>query len=263
MTETSSIGAVLRATAIGGPTALLELGGVRLLTDPAFDPPGEYPRPGGYSLHKTAGPALAPAEVGPVDAVLLSHDHHDDNLDAAGRAYVAGARRVLTTVPGAGRLGGAALGLEPETTVALPRPDGSTLSLTAVHAQHGPDGTDHLTGPVLGFILAGDGVPSVYVSGDNASVAVVEAIAARHGPVDVAVLFTGAARVPAFDDILTLSGERAVAAARALEARAVVPIHCDGWAHFSEGVQDVEAAFAAAGMTERLAVAAPGASVVV
>ena len=27
--------------AVGGPTALLELGGLRILTDPTFDPPGE------------------------------------------------------------------------------------------------------------------------------------------------------------------------------------------------------------------------------
>jgi L-ascorbate metabolism protein UlaG (beta-lactamase superfamily) len=33
----------LRITYIGGPTALLEFGGLRLLTDPTFDPPaGEY-----------------------------------------------------------------------------------------------------------------------------------------------------------------------------------------------------------------------------
>ena len=27
---------------VGGPTVLLDWGGVRLLTDPGFDPPGEY-----------------------------------------------------------------------------------------------------------------------------------------------------------------------------------------------------------------------------
>jgi L-ascorbate metabolism protein UlaG (beta-lactamase superfamily) len=34
---------MLRVTYIGGPTALLQLGGLRLLTDPTFDPGGtEY-----------------------------------------------------------------------------------------------------------------------------------------------------------------------------------------------------------------------------
>jgi L-ascorbate metabolism protein UlaG (beta-lactamase superfamily) len=72
---------------IGGPTALLEIGGLRLLTDPAFDAPG--PVPGGHrTLTKTMGPALAAEEIGPVDGVLLSRDQHGDNLDRSGRALV-------------------------------------------------------------------------------------------------------------------------------------------------------------------------------
>jgi L-ascorbate metabolism protein UlaG (beta-lactamase superfamily) len=40
----------LQVTYIGGPTALLELGGLRLLTDPTFDPAGsEYRAPGGWA----------------------------------------------------------------------------------------------------------------------------------------------------------------------------------------------------------------------
>jgi L-ascorbate metabolism protein UlaG (beta-lactamase superfamily) len=34
-----------RITLIGGPTALIEVGGFRLLTDPTFDGPGEYRLP--------------------------------------------------------------------------------------------------------------------------------------------------------------------------------------------------------------------------
>jgi len=39
---------------LGGPTAILELGGVRMLTDPTFDPPGDYPI-GERVLTKTDG----------------------------------------------------------------------------------------------------------------------------------------------------------------------------------------------------------------
>jgi L-ascorbate metabolism protein UlaG (beta-lactamase superfamily) len=54
-------------TLIGGPTVLIETGGFRLLTDPTFDPPGEYKLPH-VTLKKTAAPALTiaqPSSSGP------------------------------------------------------------------------------------------------------------------------------------------------------------------------------------------------------
>ena len=85
---------------IGGPAVLLEIGGLRLQTDPAFDAPG--PVPGGdRTLTKTTGPAVAAEEIGPLDAVLLSHDQHGDNVDRSGRALLAPSGVVLTTPEGA------------------------------------------------------------------------------------------------------------------------------------------------------------------
>jgi L-ascorbate metabolism protein UlaG (beta-lactamase superfamily) len=102
-----------RLTHIGGPTVLIEAGGWRLLTDPTFDPPGQDYRFGwGTGSRKLTGPAMPASELGPIDAVLLSHDHHDDNLDAAGRALLPSAGTVITTAPGAKGLGGHARGLE-------------------------------------------------------------------------------------------------------------------------------------------------------
>ncbi len=76
-----------RITHIGGPTVLIEMGGWRLVTDPTLDSPGRrYTFGWGSSSRKLAGPAAAAADVGWVDAVLLSHHHQGDNLDiAAGR----------------------------------------------------------------------------------------------------------------------------------------------------------------------------------
>jgi L-ascorbate metabolism protein UlaG (beta-lactamase superfamily) len=82
----------------------LEACGFRLLTGPTFDPPGQY-HPPHTTLSKTARPALAPEAVGPIDAVLLSHDQHADNLDNSGLAFLPRAGRVLTTLAGAQRLG--------------------------------------------------------------------------------------------------------------------------------------------------------------
>jgi L-ascorbate metabolism protein UlaG (beta-lactamase superfamily) len=152
------------------------------------------------------------------------------------------------------RLGGPTVGLEPWADVDLPRPGGAGhVRVTAVPAQHGPDGTEHLTGPVTGFVLHGDGVPTVYVSGDNASLRVVAEIAERFPAVDVAILFGGRARTALLGDAdLTLGAAGILEAARLLKAGTVVPVHVDSWAHFTEGPEDVRAAFEAAGSAQLL-----------
>jgi L-ascorbate metabolism protein UlaG (beta-lactamase superfamily) len=61
---------------------------------------GEAPAP---EVDKLAGPSMSADEIGEVDAVLLSHDHHPDNLDVSGREYLPRAGQVLTTVAGAER----------------------------------------------------------------------------------------------------------------------------------------------------------------
>jgi L-ascorbate metabolism protein UlaG (beta-lactamase superfamily) len=242
----------LGITLSGGPTALLELGGVRLLTDPTFDAPGDHPV-GTRVLVKTEDSALTEDAVGVVDAVLLSHDQHPDNLDDRGRAYLASVPLTLITPSGAERLGGTARGLAPweETRV-------GPLTVTAVPALHGPEGAEQLTGDVTGFVLSGDGLPTVYVSGDNASVDLVREIAARFS-VDVAVLFAGAARTVLFDGApLTLTSANAVEAAKVLGAAKVVPLHFRGWQHFSEGPDVLRKEFEAAGLADRLVLLEPG-----
>lgn len=241
-----------RIEAFGGPTTLIEIGGLRLLTDPTFDAPGEYPI-GQRKLVKTAATATTPEELGPVDVVLLSHDQHPDNLDTSGRAYLATVPLVLTTASAVARLtGGNNRAVELWEHVELPRPDGSTLRITRVPAQHGPDGTEHLVGEVAGFVLSGERLPTVYVSGDNASLEVVRAIAERFPTIDVALLFAGAARTPLVDGLLTLNSADAAEAARILDAGTVVAVHCDSWAHFTEGHDELRKAFDAAGLGGRL-----------
>jgi L-ascorbate metabolism protein UlaG (beta-lactamase superfamily) len=245
---------VLAVTLTGGPTVLLELGALRLLVDPTFDPPGEYPLGGGRSLTKTAPAALTAEDVGPVDAVLLSHDQHPDNLDVAGRASLADAPLVLTTERAAERLGGTARALPTGETVSL-----GPLQVTGVRAEHGPPGAERLTGPVTGFVLHGSGLPTVYVSGDNASLTCVDEVAAAFPQIDVAVLFAGAARTALFDGApLTLTGEDVAEAVRRLDVPRVVVVHVDSWAHFSEDRDAVRGALAAAGLADRLVEAPPG-----
>jgi L-ascorbate metabolism protein UlaG (beta-lactamase superfamily) len=130
--------------------------------------------------------------------------------------------------------------------------------VTAVPAVHGPedgerDDDGFVNCEVIGFVLYGPGLPTVYISGDDASVAVVAELVRRSPAVDAAVLHAGATRVPEKfrDRRLSMDSVRAAAAA-ILGPVTVIPAHYDGWAHFSEGRADLARAFDDAGLSARL-----------
>src|ERR1700689_2621401 len=114
---------------VGGPTIVLGIGGLRIVSDPTFDAPG----PHGY-LTKTAGPAVADDQLGSVDLVLVSHDNHADNLDDRGHALALAAPLVLPPRSGPRHLGPSATGLAPWSSHTVPRPGGGELTVTAVPA---------------------------------------------------------------------------------------------------------------------------------
>src|SRR5262249_35875080 len=127
----------LGITYIGGPTCILEFGGLRLLTDPTFDAAGGEYSSSSSTLRKLVGPALRPEVIGAFDYVLLSHDHHFDNLDHVGRRMLAKAKTVVTTIAGAARLGGNSRGLTDWQTADLPAPNQRSLCVVGTPARHG------------------------------------------------------------------------------------------------------------------------------
>jgi len=226
-------------TYIGGPTAVLEYAGLRIVTDPTFDPPGTYGDPGDQ-LVKTQGPSIARLDIGAVDLVLLSHHEHEDNLDFEGLELLAQGVLTLSTMKAATDLfGGGVVGLDSWESHQV-----GDVTVTAVPALHGPPGSEARLGPVIGFVLEAAGEPTVYVSGDNASIPLVEQIASAFARIDIALLFAGAARIPEIDAPLTLTSTDAATAARVLGASRVVGLHTEDWAHFSESRAQLEAAFA-------------------
>ncbi|WP_062078201.1 MBL fold metallo-hydrolase [Demequina globuliformis] len=225
-------------TLVGGPTVVIEYAGLRLLTDPTFDPPGDY-----GNLTKLVGPALDPVNLWPLDAVLLSHDEHDDNLDLSGRGILTEVQQVLTTPGGSQRID-RARGLEPwESTDLLGGAE--VVTVTAVPAQHGPDDVAEHLGEVTGFVLEAQGWPTVYISGDNSEVAVVEAVKERYPEVGVALVFAGAARISRLGDaLLTVDAERLLRIGEIWPGAALVPAHIDDWAHFTQPRDELVAWFA-------------------
>jgi L-ascorbate metabolism protein UlaG (beta-lactamase superfamily) len=243
-----------RFTLIGGPTVLIEIGGFRLITDPTFDGPGDYKLPH-VTLTKTGSPAVRAADIGVIDAVLLSHDQHADNLDHAGRDLLPKAERVLTTEIGAKRLGGNAQGLAPWRSVDL-MSAGDRLRVTATPARHGPAGIEPLAGDVVGFVLEAEGMRPIYVTGDTVWYDGVAEVARRF-KAGIVLLFAGSAQTRgAFH--LTMDVNDAIETAHHFPDAAIVPIHCEGWAHFKQTCADLQASFKALGIDNRLHLLQPG-----
>ena len=242
-------------THIGGPTALIEVGGLRILTDPTFDAPGKSYRFGlGIGSKKLVGPAIGPDAIGHIDLVLLSHDHHDDNLDPAGRAWLPNAGRVLTTPAGGKRLGGNAEGLAPWSSTTAALPQGGELRVTATPARHGPPGSKPVVGEVIGFVLEWPGQEhgALWISGDTVWFGGMAEVGSRFN-VGTAIVHLGGVRFPLTGPArYTMDASEAVRVAREFSPTTLIPIHYEGWKHFVEGRDKVERAFAEAGLGDQV-----------
>ncbi|MEZ3160463.1 MBL fold metallo-hydrolase [Microbacterium sp. BWT-B31] len=238
----------MRMTRIGGPTVLVELEGWRILVDPTFDPPGKrYAFALGTSSVKTRGPAVAAADLGLFDLVLVSHDHHADNLDPAGRALLPDARHVVTTASGARRLALPNVhGLRAGESVELETDGRPRLQVTATPCRHGPPLSQPIVGDVVGFAirLPGRDEAALWVTGDTVLTKQVRQ-AARELDVDVAIVNAGGVRFGATGPLrYTMTGSEAVRLVAELEPRVAVPAHYDGWSHFRDGEDGMRSAVA-------------------
>lgn len=248
----------MKLTYLGTASVLLEFAGQRLLTDPVFDPAGRT-----YSM----GPAGVPErwfastrsyevpvsveQLGHVDAVLLSHDHHRDNLDVAGRELLASAAvdAVISTPAAARRLRLAKVtGLRTGDSTAL-----GAATVRAVAAQHGPRWIPQ-TRQVTGFELTAPGEPSVWLSGDTVLTDAVREAARGMRGIDVAVINAGAVRFPGAPlvgrALFTFTPEQFVEVCRLADPRVIIPIHRSGWSHFGPE-SDLRAALDNAGLLDR------------
>ena len=243
-----------RITYIGTATMLLEIGSIRLLTDPVFDPAGgNYYFGYGTSSKKLTPPAMKPEDIGKVDAVLLSHDHHEDNLDRSGHACLSNARQVLTTIAGAKRLGGHAVGLKSWHSITI-KSDDLEIKVTAVPARHGSLGSHLIVGETTGFVLEwpGQKYGALYISGDSVWFSGIREIANRFR-IGTAILHIGKAGFLSTGPVwFTFSAKEAVKVVKALKPQTVVPIHYEGWKHFREPKARAEKEFLAAGIQDKV-----------
>lgn len=249
---------MLNVTYLGGPTAIIEAGGYRFMTDPTLDPAGShYSLSGGaVILEKLQEPAKT--DIGKIDFVLLSHDQHPDNLDNAGRKLLERVDHVFTTKAGAKRLGGKSIGLDPWENYSLTAPDDSIITITATPARHGPAGIEKIAGDVIGFVVSirGGLNPTIYITGDTVYYEGVAEVAKKFKPGYI-FLFAGAARTRGPFN-LTMATNDAIDTAFAFPDSVIIPLHYEGWKHFTQNANDLERSFEAVGIRDRLKVLQAG-----
>jgi L-ascorbate metabolism protein UlaG (beta-lactamase superfamily) len=183
----------------------------------------------------------------------LSHDHHEDNLDRAGRALLPLAKKVITTSAGAQRLKGNAIGLRTWQSTALEEGD-LRITVTAAPAHHGTLGSHLIVGETTGFILewAGQKHGALYSSGDTVWFNGLREIR-QCFKIGTAILHIGGARFPIPGPLrFTLNAKEAVRAVHALEPHTVIPIHYEGWKHFRETGTDAAKVFEASDLKDKI-----------
>ncbi|KAK3366871.1 beta-lactamase superfamily domain-containing protein [Lasiosphaeria ovina] len=246
-------GVPVSITYIGTATAIIHIDGVNFLTDPVFSPGGTEWDVGGLKLTQTKSPAYGLASLPPIDAVLLSHEDHPDNLDEPGRQLLDG-RRVFTTPDGARKLGPrpGVRGLKDWETTTLTI-GGREFSITATPCEHLPGGE------CIGFVVSspsfGTHSPTnlpnaLYFSGDTVHVASLGPEIRGRWHVAAALLNLGKASVGELQ--ITMDGAQGVRLFGDVGADLLVPMHFEAWQHFAEDKADMVVAFEGGGILDRV-----------
>ena len=236
-------------TWIGHMTVLLRLGGVTVLTDPWFS---RYASPvKGIGPHRYAPPALALAELPPIDVVLVSHSHRDHlDLDAIGA--LPNREHITAVVPlGVGhffreRGYGHVIELAWDETADL-----HGLRVTALPAIHWSKRSLFHTNDTLwaAYALESADGARVYFGGDSDYGPIHADIGRRFGGFDLALLSIGGFH----NDGVHCAPENCVRLGLDVGARAFVPLHW-GTIYLGEGPpQELPARFAEAAIEHGVA----------
>jgi L-ascorbate metabolism protein UlaG (beta-lactamase superfamily) len=228
-------GSGLRATWLGHSTVLIEIDGLRVLTDPVW---GARASPSRLAGPKRFQPVPVPLRALPqVDLVLVSHDHYD-HLD-----YPTIRELARQNVPFVTSLGvGAHLeawGVAPQRIVELDWWEsftlpGAELMLHAAPSQHfSGRGLKDRNATLWSSFVIESPRHRVFFSGDTGLTGEYAAIRERFGAFDLVMLEVGAFH-PSWGDI-HLGPENALKALALLGGGAFLPVH---WGTFALAMHD-------------------------
>ncbi len=220
----------LRATWLGHSTVLVELDGLRVLTDPVWS---ERASPTRFAGPKRFQPVpVRIAQLPKLDAVVLSHDHYD-HLDAIAIVELAKTGVPIVTSLGVG-VHLEAFGIPPERIIELDwweeaKLAGGALTVTAAPSQHfSGRGLNDRNATLWSSLVLRSERHAVFFSGDTGLTPEYAEIRARLGPFDLVMLEVGAFH-PSWGTI-HLGPENALQALSLLGGGAFLPVH---WGTFS------------------------------
>jgi L-ascorbate metabolism protein UlaG (beta-lactamase superfamily) len=223
----------LRATWIGHATVLLEIGGLRVLTDPVWSErvsPSTVVGP-----RRFFEPPIALSELPPIDVVLVSHDHYD-HLDMA--TIQALSRRGATFVVPLGL--GAHLerwGVSASHVRELDwgeRTELAGVTLLSTPARHfSGRGLSNRYGTLWSSWVIANGSHRVFFCGDSGYFDGFERIGREHGPFDLTLISAGA--YSPIWPLIHMTPEEVVRAHVELRGGLLVPIH---WGTFNLAFHD-------------------------
>lgn len=214
----------LRVTWLGHSTLLLEIDGVRILTDPVW---AERASPVSFAGPRRFHPAPIPLDQLPrIDLVLLSHDHYD-HLDKRAVRAIARQGMPFVTALGVGdhlEAWGIAPGriheLDWWEDIALPE---LGLTIAAAPSQHFSGRLLRRNGTLWSSWVISGPSKRVFVGCDSGLFEGFAEIGRRFGPFDLASLEM--AQYNEAWHTIHMTPEEAIEAALALGARAMLPVH--------------------------------------
>lgn len=255
-------GVSARVTFIGTATVLIEVGELRILTDPNFLHAGDHaPLGGGLRSRRLTNPALELEDLPPLDAVVLSH-HHGDHFDPIVVKRLDKATHIITT-PGSARklrrqrfTNVTALDTWSSTTV---RHGDVSVEVTSTPGKHAPGPLSALLPSVMGSLMdirsAGRRL-RVYVTGDTLLHERLREIPERWPDIDLCLLHLGGTRIAGI--MLTMDGAQGVEALRMVDPDAAIPIHYDDYTVMRSPLSDFQEAVREAGLRTQVHYVAPG-----
>jgi L-ascorbate metabolism protein UlaG (beta-lactamase superfamily) len=137
------------------------------------------------------------------------------------------------------------VGLKPFEKVLIHSKDGIPVTITATPCRHGPLGCGLIVGDVIGFMIEwpGQAGGALYLSGDTVFYSGLLEISRRF-QIGTAFLNMGSAQMKCTGPVrYTLNSKDAALTAKALKIKNVIPLHYEGWSHFSEKKSQIEPHF--------------------